>query len=260
MSEELKQQLNRVLNMKGDIKLESKAENEYSLYIYGSIGGFFGDNSAQSIRRKLSGVEANKIHVHINSGGGSAFDGIAISNFLKNHKAEIIVHVDGWAASAASIIAMAGDKIIMPSNTVMMIHRASTIAIGNAGDFEKVANDLKKIDSAVTATYENRFVGEREELVKLLEDETFLTADEALAFGLADEVGEEIEIKDPDDIEDEEKEPENFKDSLVAKYAAQVQKKPENQQQDPQSIPDEDNSQLKDNAKIFEDFLNAFKK
>ncbi|WP_121605396.1 head maturation protease, ClpP-related [Virgibacillus sp. Bac332] len=257
MSEELKQQLNRVLNMKGDIKLESKAENEYSLYIYGSIGGFFGDNSAQSIRRKLSGVEANKIHVHINSGGGSAFDGIAISNFLKNHKAEIIVHVDGWAASAASIIAMAGDKIIMPSNTVMMIHRASTIAIGNAGDFEKVANDLKKIDSAVTATYENRFVGEREELVKLLEDETFLTADEALAFGLADEVGEEIEIKDPDDIEDEEKEPDNFKDSLIAKYAAQANPTNEQSNEIEEETPQKD---IKDNVKIFEDFLNAFKK
>ena len=143
---------------------------------------------------------------------------------LKQHKAEVIIHIDGWAASAASIIAMAGDRIIMPSNTMMMIHRASTYAYGNASDFEKAATDLRKIDTAVTATYEKRFVGERDELVKLLEDETFLTANEAVALGLADEATDEIEIQDIE--EDEEKDVEDFKENLVAKYVAKSNKEP----------------------------------
>lgn len=215
------------MNKKTDIRFEANEESkEYTLYIYGSIGGWiFSDNSAQSVRRKLQDVDAETIHVHINSPGGSAFDGVAIGNLLKNHKAEIIVHIDGWAASAASVIAMAGDKVIMPENTMMMIHRASTIEYGNAKVFEKTASDLRKIDTALAASYKKRFVGEQSELDQLLDDETFLTADEALAFGFADEITDEIEIKELEDLDDEtESEPENIKDRLVAKYAAQLNK------------------------------------
>lgn len=216
-----KPDFNKLMNLKRDIRFEAKNESEYKLSIYGSIGGWFSENNAESIRRKIQDVKAEKIHVHINSGGGSAFDGVAICNMLKQHSAEIIVHVDGWAASAASVIAMAGDRIIMPSNTMMMIHQASTIEYGNADLFEKTARDLRKIDSALAASYKNRFVGTEEELRQLLKDETWLTADEAVALGLADEVADEIEI---DDTEEEEEEVENLKDDLVAKYAAQTKK------------------------------------
>lgn len=165
-------------------------------------------------------LKQKKIHVHINSGGGSAFDGVAICNQLKQHSAEIIVHIDGWAASAASVIAMAGDKIIMPSNTMMMIHQASTFEYGNADLFEKTARNLRKIDSALAASYKKRFVGTDEELKQLLKDETWLTAEEAVALGLADEIADEIEIDDTQ--EDEEVEVvENFKEDLVAKYMKQ---------------------------------------
>ena len=227
MRDQYQKQLQKMMNAKTNIKLESKSNNESSLYIYGSIGGWWGDNDAQSILRQLKETKADKIHVHINSPGGSAFDGIAISNLLKKHAAEIIIHIDGWAASAASIIAMAGDRIIMPSNTMMMIHRASTYAYGNASDFEKAATDLRKIDTAVTATYENRFVGERDELVRLLEEETFLTANEAVALGLADEVANEIEIQDiEEDEKANEKDYEDYKEALMTKYAAKLTKEP----------------------------------
>lgn len=129
--------MNKLLNLKRDIRFESKGENEYKLTVYGSIGGWFSENNAEAVRRKIQDVKAEKIHVHINSGGGSAFDGVAICNQLKQHNAEIIVHIDGWAASAASVIAMAGDKIIMPSNTMMMIHQASTFEYGNADLLKK---------------------------------------------------------------------------------------------------------------------------
>ncbi|EEK59184.1 Clp protease ClpP [Bacillus cereus] len=212
--------MNKLLNLKRDIRFEAKGENEYKLTVYGSIGGWFSENNAEAVRRKIQDVKAEKIHVHINSGGGSAFDGVAICNQLKQHSAEIIVHIDGWAASAASVIAMAGDKIIMPSNTMMMIHQASTFEYGNADLFEKTARNLRKIDSALAASYKKRFVGTDEELKQLLKDETWLTAEEAVALGLADEIADEIEIDDTQ--EDEEVEVvENFKEDLVAKYMKQ---------------------------------------
>ncbi|MES9694272.1 head maturation protease, ClpP-related [Bacillus toyonensis] len=212
--------MNKLLNLKRDIRFESKGENEYKLTVYGSIGGWFSENNAEAVRRKIQDVKAEKIHVHINSGGGSAFDGVAICNQLKQHNAEIIVHIDGWAASAASVIAMAGDKIIMPSNTMMMIHQASTFEYGNADIFEKTAKDLRKIDSALAASYKKRFVGTDEELKQLLKDETWLTAEEAVALGLADEIADEIEIDDTQEDEEDEV-VENFKEDLVAKYTKQ---------------------------------------
>ncbi|PFI17580.1 head maturation protease, ClpP-related [Bacillus cereus] len=212
--------MNKLLNLKRDIRFESKGESEYKLTVYGSIGGWFSENNAEAVRRKIQDVKAEKIHVHINSGGGSAFDGVAICNQLKQHNAEIIVHIDGWAASAASVIAMAGDKIIMPSNTMMMIHQASTFEYGNADIFEKTAKDLRKIDSALAASYKKRFVGTDEELKQLLKDETWLTAEEAVALGLADEIADEIEIDDTQEDEEDEV-VENFKEDLVAKYTKQ---------------------------------------
>ncbi|PEO74037.1 peptidase S14 [Bacillus wiedmannii] len=213
--------MNKLMNLKRDIRFEAKGENEYKLTVYGSIGGWFSENNAEAVRRKIQDVKAEKIHVHINSGGGSAFDGVAICNQLKQHSAEIIVHIDGWAASAASVIAMAGDKIIMPSNTMMMIHQASTFEYGNADLFEKTARDLRKIDSALAASYKKRFVGTDEELKQLLKDETWLTAEEAVALGLADEIADEIEIDDTQE-EEEEEVVENFKEGLVAKYTKQL--------------------------------------
>ncbi|PFG13064.1 head maturation protease, ClpP-related [Bacillus sp. es.036] len=245
MSKEYKDQIKNMMNKKTDVRFEAdEKDKEYSLYIYGPIGGFcFSDNSAQSIRRKLQNVDAEKIHVHINSPGGSAFDGVAIGNILKNHKAEIIVHVDGMAASAASVIAVAGDKVIMPENTMMMIHRASTFEYGNAAVFEKTASDLRKIDASLAASYKKRFVGEQSELEQLLDEETFLTAEEAVAFGLADIVGEEIEIQeleDLDDGEEEEEEYDNLKDKLVAKYSA---KKNAHKNESPEPKPTPANKQ-----------------
>lgn len=241
----MKPDMKKILNLKQDIRLEKTNDKEYNLYIYGSIGGWFSENNAETVRRKLSAIDAERIHVHINSGGGSAFDGVAICNLLRQHDAEIIVHIDGWAASAASIIAMAGDKIIMPANTMMMIHQASTYEYGNADVFEKIAKDLRKIDAALRQSYKKRFVGTEDELIQLLKDETWLTADEAVALGLADEVTEEIEVNESQE-ETNEEEIENTKGRIVAKYAAQVNNK--NKPKEPE--------QEKPKANLSELFLN----
>lgn len=221
--------MNKIFARNSVIELNRQSENNLKLNIYGYIG--YWDTSAEHVLRTVEKSEVDEIHVHINSGGGSAFDGIAISNILKNHKAKVIAHIDGWAASAASIIAMGADEIIMPSNTMMMIHQASTFAHGNADELEKTAGDLRKIDKAVKASYEHRFVGADDELEKLLNDETWLTAEEAKALGFADVISDEIEYEEPIETEEE-----NVKDELVAKYTK------ENNQTDQEPIKNDKGS------------------
>ncbi|SEB15790.1 ATP-dependent protease ClpP, protease subunit [Thalassobacillus cyri] len=239
-------------NMDSRFEVKNEAADKAELFIYGAIGGWFSDVNARHIRRKLDAIDKDHIHVHINSPGGDVFDSVTIHNLLKNHKAEVTVHIDGLAASGASVIAMAGDKVIMPSNTMMMIHNAWTIAMGNAKELHKVADDISKIDAGpVKQSYMKRFIGEESELERLLGEESFLTAEECLALGFADEVVEEI------DLEEEEEEPiENAKDEILAKYAVQV--KPQNTQEDPQE--ETPAGHFEKNAKIFENFLNAFTK
>ncbi|SFA50953.1 ATP-dependent protease ClpP, protease subunit [Parageobacillus thermantarcticus] len=196
----------------------NKAENdEADLYMYGTIGkGWFADISANDVRHKLSNITAKTINVHINSVGGDVFESIAIHNILKNHKATINVYIDGYAASGASVIAMAGDKVIMPRNTMMMIHKAWTLAAGNAKELRKIANDLEKIDTAVLESYTSRFVGDRSELERLLDEETLLTAEECKILGLCDEISDEIELPD----EEDEQEETSVKEEILNKYIA----------------------------------------
>ncbi|MDE6984782.1 MAG: Clp protease ClpP, partial [Lachnospiraceae bacterium] len=94
-----------------------------------------------------------RINVHINSGGGSVFGGIAIYNILKRYNAEIVVYVEALAASIASVIAMAGDKIIIPANAQMMIHKPSTFTMGNADDIRRDADILDGCQKVILNTY-----------------------------------------------------------------------------------------------------------
>lgn len=211
------------MGIKPIVKYEMQNETIAQLTIYGVIGSWSDGNEAKQIQRWLRNVDAEEIHVNIHSPGGDAFDGIAIHNLLKNHKARVIVHVDGYACSAASVIAMAGDEVIMPSNTMLMIHQASTFTWGNADDLEKIATDLRGIDGALSATYKQRFIGTDEELAIMLKYETWLTAEKAVALGFADKVSNEIEIpiinEEPTIEPIEQDEPTS--EDIVAKYAAQ---------------------------------------
>ncbi|HDR7791086.1 Clp protease [Bacillus cereus] len=202
----------------------NKVENdETDLFLYGSIGsGWFADITADDVKYKLDNISTGTINIHINSPGGDVFESIAIHNLLKNHKAKVNVYIDGLAASGGSVIAMAADKIIMPKNTMMMIHKAWTYAAGNSEDLRKVANQLEKIDTAVTESYTTRFVGEKSELETLLAEETWLTAEECKTFGFCDEISDEIEI--PEDDEGDELEP---KAKILNKYKSSVKKKEE---------------------------------
>lgn len=149
------------------------------------------DTSAAGFRDALKDLgDIKTINLHINSPGGSVFEGIAIYNMLKQNKAHVNVYVDGLAASIASVIAMSGDAIFMPSNSMLMIHNPWTMAVGNASELRKQADDLDKITESSIQTYLNQ-AGDKldeETLRQLMDDETWLTAKEAVDYGLATEV------------------------------------------------------------------------
>lgn len=173
--------------------IENEETEEAELFIYGDIvdmAWWDEEVSANDIRKKLDETNAKTINVHINSLGGDTFTGIAIYNLLreKSKTSQIITYVDSIAASAASIIAMAGDKIIMPSNTLMMIHNCWTLGIGNADELRKTADDMDKIMDAVIQCYLSKVNISEEELRTLLDEETYLTAQEALEKGFCSEV------------------------------------------------------------------------
>lgn len=151
------------------------------------------DTSAAGFRDALKDLgDVKTINLHINSPGGSVFEGIAIYNMLKQNKAHVNVYVDGLAASIASVIAMSGDAIFMPSNSMLMIHNPWTMAVGNASELRKQADDLDKITESSIQTYLNQ-AGDKldeETLRQLMDDETWLTAKEAVDYGLATEVVE----------------------------------------------------------------------
>ncbi|MEB8131548.1 head maturation protease, ClpP-related [Mammaliicoccus sciuri] len=152
------------------------------------------DTSAVSFRNAIKDLgEVDTLNVHINSPGGSVYDGVAIFNMLRQHKASVTVHIDGLAASIASVIAMSGDKIVMPSNSMMMIHNAMSVSIGNANDMRKMADDLEKINESVINSYiaKNPEL-DREYLKALMDDETWLTASEAYELGLVDVIDEPV--------------------------------------------------------------------
>lgn len=178
----------------------SADEKSADVFIYGEIVSYQWDDSdttASSFKKELDGLgDVSAINLYINSPGGSVFEGVAIHNMLKRHKAAVTVHVDALAASIASVIAMAGDKVVMPKNSMLMIHNPWTFAMGNAAELRKVADDLDRIGGSAFQTYIQKAGNKLSEdkLQEMLDAETWLSADEAYDFGLCDMVEEENQM------------------------------------------------------------------
>lgn len=168
------------------------------LQLYGEISdrSWWGDEvTPKQFAADLDALgDIDILNVYINSPGGDVFAGQSIYSMLKRHKAQVHVYIDGLAASIASLVAMAGDTITMPANAMMMVHMPWTFAVGNAAEFRKLADDLDKIGEAMVVTYEGRSALTHDEVVALLEAETWLTAQDCLDRGLCDEVEEVKEI------------------------------------------------------------------
>jgi ATP-dependent protease ClpP protease subunit len=163
--------------------------------LYGVIGW---DIWTEELMSTIGQSTATTISVYVNSPGGDAFDGIAIYNALAAHPADVTVDVQGLAASAASIVAMAGNDIIMRPGSTMMIHDAMKLwASGSAAEFRKTADSLDVISDGIAAVYVTQAGGDVATWRQAMIDETWLTADEAVTAGLATRVEASCGTKKP---------------------------------------------------------------
>lgn len=153
--------------------------------------------SHKKIEAALKGSDKN-IVIKLASGGGDAFEGINIYNYLKSLKNHVTIEITSIAASAASIIAMAGDKIVMHTGSNMMIHEASTFAFGSKTDIRKTLNALESVDKSIVDVYYNRTGVDKNEIIDMMAKETWMTADEAIKQKFADEKGQSKEVTNMD--------------------------------------------------------------
>ena len=177
--------------------------NAIELKMYGEIGEQWwkeeGDDNIYSLadldKALKEHKEAATIDIYINSVGGDVFDGVAMYNLLKRHKAYKRVFIDGFACSIASVIAMCGNQIIMPKSSMLMIHNAWTVAMGNSKELRKCADDLEKINETIKNAYLSRkdLTISKEQLDELMDAESYLSAEQCLAYGLCTRVADDID-------------------------------------------------------------------
>lgn len=157
--------------------------------IYDAIGsdGWGGGLSAKDLADQISALDVDTLNVYISSPGGDAWDGLAIANALRRHRATVNVTIDALAASAASVIAMAGDHVTMARGAEMMIHDASGLVYGNAQDMRDTADVLDKLCDSYADCYAARAGGTRDQWRQAMRAETWYSAEEAVLAGLADQ-------------------------------------------------------------------------
>ncbi len=160
--------------------------------LYDEIG--FWGVTAKDFRNQIRQINSSSIRLRINSPGGDVFDGIAMFNDLLDHPADVHVEITGLAASAASIVAMAGDSVSMAFNSFLMIHNAWSIVIGDRNDMRSFADVLDGIDGALADTYAERATVDRNEIVAMMDAETWLTAEAAVNAGFADQSGDDEDV------------------------------------------------------------------
>lgn len=185
--------------------IKAKAEEKsISIYIYGDIesGGSYWEESEEKSEGQINSVddlhaflEAHKdaglLDIYINSPGGDVFESVGIYNILKRSRAYKRVYIDGMACSGASVIAMAGNSITMPKSSLMMIHNAWTVAMGNADEFRKIADTLDTLNDVLRQAYMTQFKGSEEELKALMDAESYLTADQCYEMGFCTKLSDD---------------------------------------------------------------------
>jgi ATP-dependent Clp protease, protease subunit len=192
------------------------ATGRTTVRLYGMIGKSYWDDesvSAADLARTLDQIGPNGIDLHINSGGGDVFDGIAMHGMLLDHASDVEVYVDGLAASAASFIAMAGDKVRVHSPAKMMIHNAAGLAWGDKSVMRELADVLEEIDGTIAGIYEARSGRPAEEWAAFMDAETWFSAQRAVELGLADEVANAKQAPPDEDEDAPEEEPEPDEDA-----------------------------------------------
>jgi ATP-dependent protease ClpP protease subunit len=175
---------------KTGITIKNSAEST-DIHIIGDIGG---DYTVEDLNKDLKDCKKT-INMYISSGGGSVFSGWAMMSALERTNAHITAHIDGIAASMATAIAMIADVVRMSDNGMFMIHNASTIAWGNKHEIKKTVDFLWKVDKVMSNNYTRKTGKTDEEMAKMMDDETWFTAQEAFDAGFVDELVEMVDAK-----------------------------------------------------------------
>ena len=182
--------------MKKWFNIINKADRA-EVWIYEQIGEDYWDGSgitAKGFQKELSTIKASQIDLHINSPGGQVFDGITIHNLIKQHPANVTTYIDGLAASIASVIALAGDRVVMAENALFMVHKASGMVFGNSDDMRDFADKLDKVNGSIATTYISKTGKDEADINGLMSAETWLNAKDALAAGFVDEISGEADM------------------------------------------------------------------
>jgi ATP-dependent Clp endopeptidase proteolytic subunit ClpP len=166
-------------------------EREVEVAIYDEIG--LGGVTADDFIGDLKQHAAKHVHLRLNSVGGDVVQGNAIYNALRRHKGGLTVHIDGLAASMASVIASAAPRTLIADNGMMMLHNPWTVTMGDADDLRKEADLLDKIKKAMVTAYKRKSGKDTDEIVQMMDEETWLTAEQAVEAGLADAIEEGLE-------------------------------------------------------------------
>jgi ATP-dependent protease ClpP protease subunit len=169
-------------------RIRNAAEPEATIYLFDEVG--YWGVTASDFARDLEQITASRISLPLNSPGGEVSDGIAIYEALRRHPATVTTCVDSLAASIASVIAMAGDRVIIAEPAQMMIHQAHGVVVGNTDDMTEQAAVLARIDGTLSEIYAKKAGGTPAQWRKAMKTETWYTATQALAAGLADEIGD----------------------------------------------------------------------
>jgi ATP-dependent Clp endopeptidase proteolytic subunit ClpP len=177
-------------------KIENKTDKA-EIWLYDEIGEDWwtgGGVTAKAFQKEISAIKAPQIDLHINSPGGSVFDGVTIYNLIKQHPANVTTYIDGIAASIASVIALAGDRVVMAENAIYMIHSPSGGVYGKSSDMRSFADVLDKINGTMVGTYVAKTGKPEDEISAMLDTETWLDADEALEAGFIDEISGALDM------------------------------------------------------------------
>jgi ATP-dependent protease ClpP protease subunit len=200
--------------MPAQLRVTNLSDDTAEIMIYGVIGGggYFDEGGVTSVQMSdtLKEIKTRNIHVRINSGGGDVFEGVAIHTLLSRHPATVTAFIDGYAASAASFIAMAADKVVAARNAMVMIHDGMTFTYGGPKTHERALDLLHKVSDNIADMYALKAGGTAEEWRALMsqndEDGTWYTGTEALEAGLVDELVGQEESALPDEEDEEGKE------------------------------------------------------
>jgi len=169
-----------------------KSTKAVDIYIFDEIGAF--GMNAQSFIEEIKEYKNSSINLHINCVGGDVFDGMAIYNVLKKRTAETTVYIEGIAASMGSVIALAADNVVMAENSLFMIHNAWGGAMGESKELKKTANLLEKISNEIADIYIKKTNLPYDKVKEMMDEETWLNADEALELGFIDSISDAIKV------------------------------------------------------------------